>query len=136
MAFGLGYKFLHSKQMQMIRAIEKHGVFTAPHDFELLRRAADRYISQGVQMGEGWMITAEMAVLAETGVENIICTQPFGCLPNHIVAKGMARTIKNAYPNANIVAIDYDSSASPINQMNRIHLMLENAKMGHFMHEE
>ena len=129
LAFGLGYKFLHSKQVQMIRAIQKHGEFTPPHDFEDLRRAADKYISQGVSMGEGWMITAEMAVLAETGTENIICTQPFGCLPNHIVAKGMARTIKNAYPNANIVAIDYDPGATRVNQENRIKLMLANAKL-------
>ena len=127
-AFHIGYKFLHSKQMQMIRCIEKHGVFTPPHDFELLRKAADKYISQGVQMGEGWMITAEMAVLAETGTENIICTQPFGCLPNHIVAKGMSRAIKNAYPNANIVAIDYDPGATRVNQENRIKLMLANAR--------
>ena len=114
---------------QMIKAIQKQGEFTPPHDFEDLRRAADKYISQGVSMGEGWMITAEMAVLAETGTENIICTQPFGCLPNHIVAKGMARTIKNAYPNANIVAIDYDPGATRVNQENRIKLMLANAKM-------
>ena len=129
LAFGLGYKFLHSKQVQMIKAIQKQGEFTPPHDFEDLRRAADKYISQGVSMGEGWMITAEMAVLAETGTENIICTQPFGCLPNHIVAKGMARTIKNAYPNANIVAIEYEPGATRVNQENRIKLMLANAKM-------
>lgn len=127
-AFNLGYKYLHAKQVQLIRAFQKHGVFTPPHDFEALRAAADKYISQGVCMGEGWMITAEMAVLAETGVENIICTQPFGCLPNHIVAKGMARTIKNAYPNANIVAIDYDPGATRVNQENRIKLMLANAR--------
>ncbi len=129
MAFGIGYKFLHGKQVQMIRCIQKHGEFTPPHDFEDLRRAADKYISQGVSMGEGWMITAEMAVLAETGTENIICTQPFGCLPNHIVAKGMSRAIKNAYPNANIVAIDYDPGATRVNQENRIKLMLANAKI-------
>lgn len=79
-------------------------------------------------MGEGWMITAEMAVLAEHGIENIVCAQPFGCLPNHIVAKGMSRAIKNAYPNANIVAIDYDPGATRVNQENRIKLMLANAK--------
>lgn len=129
MAFGLGYKFLHKKQVQMIRVMEEHGEFTPPHDFEDLRSAADQYISQGVSMGEGWMITAEMAVLAETGTENIICTQPFGCLPNHIVAKGMSRTIKNTHPNANIVAIDYDPGATRVNQENRIKLMLANAKL-------
>jgi len=126
-AFQIGYKFLHKKQVQMIQCIKKQGIFTPPHDFEDLRAAADKYISQGVSMGEGWMITAEMAVLAETGTENIICTQPFGCLPNHIVAKGMSRTIKNAYPNANIVAIDYDPGATRVNQENRIKLMLANA---------
>lgn len=128
-AFRLGYKYLHGKQLEMIRCIEEHGVFTPPHDFDDLRAAADKYICQGVSMGEGWMITAEMAVLAETGTENIICTQPFGCLPNHIVAKGMARAIKNAYPNANIVAIDYDPGATRVNQENRIKLMLANARM-------
>ena len=128
-AFRLGYKYLHAKQLEMIRCIEAHGQFHAPHDFDDLRAAADKYICQGVSMGEGWMITAEMAVLAETGTENIICTQPFGCLPNHIVAKGMARAIKNAYPNANIVAIDYDPGATRVNQENRIKLMLANAKM-------
>jgi predicted nucleotide-binding protein (sugar kinase/HSP70/actin superfamily) len=98
------------------------------HDFEHLRRAADRFIHQGVSMGEGWLITAGMAVLAETGTKNIICAQPFGCLPNHIVAKGMSREIKNAYPDANIVAIDYDPGATKVNQENRIKLMLANAR--------
>ncbi len=128
-AFRIGYKYLHAKQLEMIRCIEEHGMFHAPHDFDDLRAAADKYISQGVCMGEGWMITAEMAVLAETGTENIICAQPFGCLPNHIVAKGMSRAIKNAYPHANIVAIDYDPGATRVNQENRIKLMLANAKM-------
>ena len=104
-----------------------------PHEWSQFRyrrfMALDDESWRGVSMGEGWMITAEMAVLAETGTENIICTQPFGCLPNHIVAKGMARTIKNAYPNANIVAIDYDPGATRVNQENRIKLMLANAKM-------
>jgi len=103
-------------------------VFMPPHDFEHLRKCADKYIHQGVKMGEGWLITAEMAALAETGTENIICTQPFGCLPNHIVAKGMSRVIKQAYPEANIVAIDYDPGATKVNQENRIKLMLANAK--------
>ena len=79
-------------------------------------------------MGEGWLITAEMAALVESGTENIICTQPFGCLPNHIVAKGMMRVIKNAYPEANITAIDYDPGATRVNQENRVKLMLANAR--------
>ena len=110
--FGIGYKFLHSKQMETIRCMQEHGVFTPMHDFEELRKAADKYTNQGICMGEGWMITAEMAVLVEHGIKNIICTQPFGCLPNHIVAKGMSCTIKQAYPEANIVAIDYDPGAT------------------------
>ena len=81
-------------------------------------------------MGEGWLIPAEMAALAASGTENIICTQPFGCLPNHIVAKGMARVIKQGFPNANIVAIDYDPGATKVNQENRIKLMLANARRG------
>ena len=79
-------------------------------------------------MGEGWLLPAEMLTLAEHGVPNIICTQPFGCLPNHICGKGMMKPIKQHYPNANIVAIDYDASASRVNQENRIKLMLANAK--------
>ncbi len=127
-AYKIGYKVLNKFQEQLIKAVEEHGVFQPPHHFEHLRRCADKYIHQGVKMGEGWLITAEMAALAETGTENIICTQPFGCLPNHIVAKGMSRVIKEAFPEANIVAIDYDPGATKVNQENRIKLMLANAK--------
>ena len=125
--YQIGYKVLMRFQRQQIKIIKEHGVFQPPHDFEHLRRCADKYINQGVKMGEGWLITAEMAALAETGTKNIICTQPFGCLPNHIVAKGMSRVIKQAYPDANIVAIDYDPGATKVNQENRIKLMLANA---------
>ena len=127
MLFGIGYDVLYKFQKQQIKLIKEHGVFQPPHDFEHLRDCADKYIHQGVKMGEGWLITAEMAALAETGTKNIICTQPFGCLPNHIVAKGSARVIKQAYPEANIVAIDYDPGATKVNQENRIKLMLANA---------
>ena len=125
---GLGYKLIYGKQKELIRIMKKHGVFTAPHDFEHLRKMADKYINQGVSMGEGWLIPAEMAALAESGSENIVCAQPFGCLPNHIVAKGMSRAIKADFPDANIVAIDYDPGATRVNQENRIKLMLANAK--------
>ncbi|MDO5560363.1 MAG: 2-hydroxyacyl-CoA dehydratase [Oscillospiraceae bacterium] len=127
-AFKIGYDVIYAKQKQMIKIIKEHGVFDPPHDFEHLRTASDKYINQGVKMGEGWLIPAEMAALAESGTENIICTQPFGCLPNHIVAKGMSRVIKQAYPDANIVAIDYDPGATKVNQENRIKLMLANAR--------
>lgn len=125
--YKIGYDVLYKYQKQQIKVIKEHGVFKPPHDFEHLRKCADKYIHQGVKMGEGWLITAEMAALAETGAKNIICTQPFGCLPNHIVAKGMSRVIKQAYPDANIVAIDYDPGATRVNQENRIKLMLANA---------
>ncbi len=122
------YNMFYGEQKKLIRLMQQHGVFAPPHDFEELRRIADKYISQGVCMGEGWLIPAEMGALAESGTENIICAQPFGCLPNPIVAKGMSRAIKDAYPEANIIAIDYDPGATRVNQENRIKLMLANAK--------
>lgn len=128
MIYKVGYKLIYSKQKQLINIMKKHGKFEPLHDFEHLRSLADKYIDQGVVMGEGWLIPAEMAALAQSGVENIICAQPFGCLPNHIVAKGMSRAIKEDNPNANIVAIDYDPGATRVNQENRIKLMLVNAK--------
>ena len=79
-------------------------------------------------MGEGWLLTAEMLDLIENGYNNIICTQPFGCLPNHIVGKGMIRKIRELHANANIVPIDYDPGATKVNQENRIKLMLSVAK--------
>ena len=79
-------------------------------------------------MGEGWLLTAEMLELNENGISNIVCTQPFGCLPNHIFGKGMMKILKTKNPEMNIVAIDYDASASEVNQLNRIKLMLANAK--------
>ena len=126
--YKLGYKLIYKKQKELIAVMKAQGKFEPLHDFEHLRALADKYISQGVVMGEGWLIPAEMAALAQSGVENIICTQPFGCLPNHIVAKGMSRAIKEQNPNANIVAIDYDPGATRVNQENRIKLMLANAK--------
>ena len=126
--FGIAYKLIYHMQKQMSKIIKEHGEFDPPHDFEELRHYADKYMHQGVKMGEGWLIPAEMAALAHGGVENIICAQPFGCLPNHIVAKGMSRVIKEAFPQANIVAVDYDPGATRVNQENRIKLMLANAK--------
>lgn len=126
--FGIAYKLIYHMQKQMIAVMKEQGEFDPPHNFEDLRAYADKYMHQGVKMGEGWLIPAEMAALAHGGVENIICTQPFGCLPNHIVAKGMSRVIKEAFPQANIVAVDYDPGATRVNQENRIKLMLANAK--------
>ena len=75
-------------------------------------------------------MTSEILELIDEGVENVVCTQPFGCLPNHIVAKGMIRSIKEKHPEANLVAVDYDPGASAVNQQNRIKLMLANARRG------
>ena len=121
------YHIFYHEQKKTAKLMEQYG-FSPPHDFEKMRKMSQRYISQGVQMGEGWLIPAEMGALAESGTENIICVQPFGCLPNHIVAKGMHRAVKQYYPNANIIAVDYDPGATRVNQENRIKLMLANAK--------
>ncbi len=126
-AFDLVYKYLHRVQKKIIRLTEKYG-FEPLHDFEHLRKCADKVINQGVKMGEGWLIPAEMAALAETGTDNIVCAQPFGCLPNHIAGKGTIRTLKEMYQYENIVAIDYDTSATKVNQENRIKLMLSTAR--------
>jgi predicted nucleotide-binding protein (sugar kinase/HSP70/actin superfamily) len=75
-------------------------------------------------MGEGWFLTAEMLDLIDEGVENIVCAQPFACLPNHVAGKGMIKEIKRQHPNSNIVAVDYDPGASEVNQLNRIKLMI------------
>ena len=124
----IGYNFLLKKQHDIIDCIKIHGEFDPPYDFNKTRDLASTYINPGVKMGEGWLLTAEMGEFIAHGVENIICAQPFGCLPNHIVGKGMLGKIKRKHPEANIVAIDYDPGASEINQQNRIKLMLANAK--------
>lgn len=122
------YKFVRRIQKTVIKIFKNDGLFEPLHDFEHLRKCADKIINQGVKMGEGWLIPAEMAALAETGVKNIVCAQPFGCLPNHIAGKGTVRTLKNIYKDENIVAVDYDPSATKVNQENRIKLMLATAR--------
>ncbi len=123
-------RFLRHKKVQMIQLIKEHSDFDAPAPFDLTIEAARGYIGHGVKMGEGWLLTAEMVELIQhSKVNNIVCTQPFGCLPNHICGKGVMRVIKEKNPQANIVAVDYDSSASVVNQQNRIKLMLANARL-------
>ncbi|MBO4949465.1 MAG: 2-hydroxyacyl-CoA dehydratase [Clostridia bacterium] len=116
-----------SFQQDLINAIKQEGSFNPPMPFKEIPPLAEEVISLGVKMGEGWLLTAEMIELIHEGAQNIVCTQPFGCLPNHIVGKGMMKPIKEKYPKANIVAIDYDSGATKINQENRIKLMLSTA---------
>ena len=113
--------------------VKKDGTFNAPDDFSEVIENGKTFIDPGVKMGEGWLLTGEVVSLIKSGTSNIISAQPFGCLPNHIVAKGMVRKIKDQYPEANIVAIDYDPSASKVNQENRIRLMLANAKLSEEM---
>lgn len=102
--------------------------FAAPYTIENIAKLAEKHISLGNFTGEGWLLTGEMVELIHCGVDNIVCLQPFACLPNHITGKGMIRELRRNYPNANIVAIDYDPGASEVNQINRIKLMLAVAK--------
>ena len=121
------YRYLVGKQRQVIKAIRKQGSFNPPGCFADTLEMVEGYISKGVKMGEGWLLTAEMVELIHSGVDNIVCTQPFGCLPNHIAGKGMIRAIKEKNPDPNIIAVDYDPGASEVNQENRIKLMLATA---------
>jgi len=115
-------------QNKLIKAIKKYPQFRAPAHFHEIKALTKGYLSDANKMGEGWLLTGEMLELVHSGINNIICTQPFGCLPNHIVGKGMIRRIRENHPDANIVAIDYDPGATKINQENRIKLMLSIAK--------
>ena len=96
-------------------------------EIDKLARYAEPFVSIGNQTGEGWFLTGEMIELIHSGVPNIVCTQPFGCLPNHVVGKGVIKELRHAFPKANIVAVDYDPGASEVNQLNRIKLMLSTA---------
>jgi predicted nucleotide-binding protein (sugar kinase/HSP70/actin superfamily) len=120
--------YLGSYEKLIIDVIKEQGVFRAPIRFKHLTELGAEVIGLGCKMGEGWVLTAEMMELIEHGFENIICTQPFGCLPNHIIGKGMIRKLKELHPNSNIVPIDYDPGATRVNQENRIKLMLAIAK--------
>ena len=121
---------LHIRQMQdsMINAIAAYPEFVAPSRFSHTKSLTEGMIGTGCDMGEGWLLTAEMVELVEKGYGNIVCTQPFGCLPNHICGKGMIRKIRDTNEDANIVPIDYDPSATRVNQENRIKLMLAVAR--------
>lgn len=117
-------KALTNLEDVIIQTVKKHTNFHAPSPYEHLKLLAKDIIGYGCKMGEGWILTAEMVDLIRSGYENIVCAQPFGCLPNHIVGKGMIRKIRDLYENANIVPIDYDPGATKVNQENRIKLML------------
>ena len=123
----LAYKVFERKQKDIINLIREESNFEAPTPFAHTVSLVKPYISLGVKMGEGWLLVAEMIEHIDKGTNNIICTQPFGCLPNHIVGKGVMKIVKEKNPGVNIIAIDYDASASEINQQNRIKLLLANA---------
>jgi predicted nucleotide-binding protein (sugar kinase/HSP70/actin superfamily) len=126
---GLLKKFLVGYQDLMRGCIELEGDgrFPVPARFEDIKAMAREFLGVGNKMGEGWLLTGEMLELVHSGVSNIVCTQPFGCLPNHIVGKGMIRAIRERHPTANIVAIDYDPGTTSVNQENRLKLMLSTA---------
>ena len=120
--------YLLKMESYMIEAINTHTKFHTMTPYLHTKELVKNVIGYGNKMGEGWLLTAEMIELCESGFENIVCAQPFGCLPNHICGKGMIRKIKDVSKNANIVPIDYDPSATRVNQENRIKLMLSIAK--------
>ena len=111
-----------------VKALEKSKRFSSPVRIEKIAEMTKPVLSLGNQYGEGWFLAGEMIELLHSGVNNIICIQPFGCLPNHVVGKGVIKELKKHFPNANIAAVDYDASASEVNQLNRIKLMLTSAK--------
>lgn len=120
-------KYLDKREQMMIDAI-KQTKYTPMQHFKHTKKLSEGILDHGTKMGEGWLLTAEMVELIQIGYGNIVCAQPFGCLPNHICGKGVIKKIKQQYPLANIVAIDYDPSATQVNQENRIKLMLSIAR--------
>lgn len=115
-------------EKRVIDALKDYPDFISPSSFKELTSLGDKVIDRGVKMGEGWLLPAEMVELIEKGFNNIVCAQPFGCLPNHIVGKGVIRTLKELYPYSNVCPIDYDAGATRVNQENRIKLMLAVAR--------
>ena len=124
----LGIRALTFLRRPATRAFKKSRHFTPPANIYDLVNYAKPIVSIGNQTGEGWFLTGEMLELIHSGVNNIVCTQPFGCLPNHVVGKGVIKELRRAYPGSNIIAVDYDPGASEVNQLNRIKLMLATAQ--------
>ena len=120
-------KYIEGMESVMIKVLKDNG-YHAPLPFRELTKLTNGIIGMGDKMGEGWLLTAEMIELVRAGYENIVCAQPFGCLPNHIVGKGVIKELRYANPKANIIAVDYDPGASEVNQLNRIKLMLSTAQ--------
>ena len=129
-------KVIEMYQSSMIKALKESKRFDAPVSIKELGEMAEPIVSLCNQTGEGWFLTGEMLELIHTGVNNIVCTQPFGCLPNHVVGKGVIKELRRRYPLSNVVAIDYDPGASEVNQLNRIKLMLASAEKNLYRDEE
>lgn len=123
-----GSKLADMMEKVLLNTVKEFPEFTCPSSFDKIKALGEKVIDRGVKMGEGWLLPAEICELIESGYSNVVCAQPFGCLPNHIVGKGVIRTIREIYPDANICPIDYDAGASKVNQENRIKLMLAVAK--------
>ncbi len=119
--------FLEKLRKPMVKELTKSKRFNPPSHISELAKLAEPITSIGNQTGEGWFLTGEMLELIHSGVPNIVCAQPFGCLPNHVVGKGVIKELRHRHPEANIVAVDYDPGASEVNQLNRIKLMLSTA---------
>lgn len=120
-------KYVEHYRDDMRQALQGSKRFKAPPTIQQMARSVEQLLSLCNHTGEGWLLTAEIVELIEDGANNIVCMQPFACLPNHITGKGMIKQIKEIYPQTNIVAIDYDPGASEVNQINRVKLMLERA---------
>ena len=123
----LGIKAMEWLRKPAAKALEKSVHFVPPGNIDEMGKMASRFVSLGNQTGEGWFLTGEMLELIHNGVNNIVCSQPFGCLPNHVVGKGVIKELRRQYPKSNVIAIDYDPGASEVNQLNRLKLMLATA---------
>ncbi len=127
LAAKLGVSVIRALRKPAIKALEHSRRFEAPLPIEHVAELAKPFLSIGNQYGEGWFLTGEMVELIKSGTPNIVCIQPFACLPNHVVGKGVIKVLRKSFPQANIAAVDYDPGASEVNQLNRIKLMLSQA---------
>ncbi|HEX3077799.1 MAG TPA: acyl-CoA dehydratase activase-related protein, partial [Lachnospiraceae bacterium] len=123
----IGIWFMELYRKELKKQLEASKRFSPPVEISKLADYASEFVSLGNQTGEGWFLTGEMVELIHSGVNNIVCTQPFACLPNHVVGKGVIKVLRQNFPESNIVAVDYDPGASEVNQLNRIKLMLSTA---------
>ena len=129
-AFGskIALQVVKALRAPVTKALEESTRFNPPASIYELAEYASEILSLCNSMGEGWLLTAEMVELIRTGAPNVVCTQPFACLPNHVVGKAVIKELRRRYPESNIVAVDYDPGASEVNQLNRIKLMIAVAK--------